>query len=209
MKKTLLSLIGLAALTVIAGAQELPTAPHLNLLQRGARLLTNPRIANELGLNEAQKGNVERIMNWLGTKETSMLESKNPDQTAIVNTDRAASDQLLHVLTVPQTQKLTKVTYREAGYAALVEPEVAQKLSLSADQVSKVHAALDAALEPTLQLEEIIAKAVANDQKHATQITARYAPERRNRAKAQKLAEAKALDVLTPTQRKSWANLSS
>lgn len=194
---------GVAALQA-ASAQDLPSAPHLTLIERGSRLLTENQVQSQLALTDVQKTKVDHVMAWLGVRVTNLMQQPRPDEEAVETTDKMASSQLLQILTPVQRQKLTKLTLQRAGYSALVAPELIVQLKLTSDQVMKIRAVLDDAEEPLLKMEGFAAQAVATEPKRATEIERSYEPERAKLRKKRIEAESKALDILTPEQRKSW-----
>jgi len=203
MRNILLSTV-LLATTALAGAQSLPTAPHLDLAHRGAFLLGNPAIQSNMGLSPAQVSTVNKIFGQLNARQAVLFKASRPDDQAIMRADQVASDGVLKVLTPVQKKALVKRAIKEAGYTALAADDISAQLKLQPTQQEKIKAILDDAQEPMNQLEELIANAVAKDPKNAAAVEKSYRAERKLRTERKKAAEAKALNVLTAAQKKTW-----
>ncbi|AIE87183.1 Spy/CpxP family protein refolding chaperone [Fimbriimonas ginsengisoli] len=208
MRNSILSLLFVAA-SALAGAQSLPSAPHLDLAHRGTFLLNDPKIQAQIGLSSAQEASYKRIMQTLSERQSKLFQSATPDNKAIMVADRVASDDVLKTLTADQRAKLMKASVKAAGYTALVAPDVAAKLKLKPAQVNRIRAILNKADEPIEELESIVAEQVSKDPKHAEEVEKSYRAERKRRAKNQLADQEKSLKVLTPAQKQAWLALTN
>jgi|GEM_PF-5464235 len=207
LKTTLFVLVGSFVLACGAMAQQLPSAPHLDLLHRGTFLLTTLTVQDEMKLSDEQRINIGRIFQRLGETQGAQLASDRPDEAAVKNADKVATDSVLRVLTNAQQADLAKLAVHYAGIPGLLEPEVIKALRIGENQLQRIHQVIDAAEAQTMQLDATITNAIQKDPKHSAEINASYKPSRRKALKDEHAAELKALDALTEPQRKQWSDL--
>ena len=208
MRNPILSLLFVAA-SALAGAQGLPSAPHLDLEHRGAFLLNDPKVQSVIDLSGSQKAELNQVFRMLSDRQNSILQGSARDDKGLIQADRIASEQALDKLTPPQRVKLFHVAVRAAGVPGLVAPDVVTKLGLKPAQVKKIRAALDDADQPMIDLETTIAAQVRKDPKHINDVVNSYKAERKRREKARLADQQKALAFLTPAQLQTWKSLGS
>jgi Spy/CpxP family protein refolding chaperone len=206
MRNTILSLL-LVAASALAGAQSLPSAPHLDLAHRGAFLLNDPAIQTELALTPAQKAKLDGIFTTYSDRQNKLLQAAKPDDKALIIADKVASDNALKSLTESQRLKLMRAAVKAAGISALVAPDIAAKLKLKPAQVKRIQAVLDKAEAPIVELEGIIADQVTKDPSRGNEVERSYRAERARRAKLRVIEEQKALSILTQPQRLAWQSM--
>jgi hypothetical protein len=124
--------------------------------------------------------------------------------------DVSTATGLLATLPAPQKRGLYKIALSQAGVSALLAPDVASTLKLTAQQKAKIDLALQAAALPEEKLEEAVSQRMvgAKDDAERRTIDAEYSGERKRLAKLRQAEEAKALKLLKPEQLKAWSALS-
>lgn len=205
LKTVCLSLLAFGA--TLSGAQLLPSAGNLDLLHRGAFMLADPRVQSKVGLSQRQTQAVDSIVKKHSMAQTERLQAAKSDPNEMLAADMAASVQLLRTLNPTQTKALKQVAYRAAGYSALLEPEISKQLALKPTQKDKIASMLQAASEPLMKLEEIIARQMNEDPSKASELRKAYANDLALKRKQKSEVEAASLKVLTPSQRKIWNSL--
>ncbi|MGV3616861.1 MAG: Spy/CpxP family protein refolding chaperone [Fimbriimonas sp.] len=209
MIRTTTLLVALAA-SASAFAQVLPNTPHLTLEQRGAFLLTDAGLRQKLALPPAARTKIDARLASYAKAQDRLYSAKKPDESAIQKLDSSTAAGLLAALPDPQRKRLFQIAIRQAGASALVAPDVRQALKLTAAQVVKIEAGLEAAAAPSERLEEKVSERVvqAADDQERQAIHREYEGERKRLASLRTADEAKLFKILTPAQQKTWAALS-
>ena len=150
-----------------------------------AFLVRNEQVVKELGLTEDQVKKIEAAV------PEGMREMSGEDRAKAVAKLEA---DVKAVLTPAQNKRATEVRLQMSGTRALTQPDVAKELGLSEDQVKKIEAALD------VPRPDGGGRAPGGGQPSQEEM----AKMREEFVKAREAANAKALAVLTPEQKKKW-----
>ena len=201
---------------VVAGAQELPSAPHLSISQRSAFLLMNPAVRAQVKLQSSQESAVATAADNYSAQQMRLLTSKNAIEREIRENDAKFAKAALTAISPQQRKELLALAVKKVGTPALADKDLAKQLGLTKNQTTKIGGLLQARTERLEVLDEMIAKGldyIPKPKKGET--TERYDGERAAMVKAydaerQKLKkdtdaiDAKIVATLTASQRSQW-----
>jgi thiol-disulfide isomerase/thioredoxin len=169
---------------------EIPAVPYLTLA-----LIRDPSIHAELGLTPKQ---VAAVQAAIAEVDESFWRLRDvPVKKCAAQLDSLLASLRLRSnrdLTPKQIERLDQIILQARGWKALVSPEIAERLKLSPDQVSK----LKSALADAIKEREVAEKSIA-DQSAASQ--------EQVRAKLRKAEAKRFSDVLSAKQQNEFASL--
>jgi len=201
-------LVGIATVVSVgAQAQVLPGSDRMDFLHRGAFMLIDGRVQKKVGLSAPQVDKVKKLVRSHSEKQSAFIQLSPPNVEAMNKEEDQASEAILDVLTDGQRVALKKEAIRAVGYDALLSPDIAKELNLTADQKTKIGHILDEAAAPIDKLEDIISRKIGEEPKKTVEIQRQYSYERTRLAKERKAQEAKVLTVLSPSQQASWKKM--
>ncbi len=102
-------------------------------------LLRAEQVRRELDMTTAQIDDVERAINAVELPLWRLRDlplQKRNDQAGLLI--RQLKNELLNILTPQQTERLNQLTWQAIGIASVLEPQMALKLNLSDEQISKI-----------------------------------------------------------------------
>jgi len=165
----------------------------------GYMLLRNKGVQQELKLNDEQTEKVTKLAEEIGTKTREKSEglSKDERREKMPEIMRAANEEARkaakEILKPEQLARFEQIELQQRGLTAFADPKVQDKLSLTADQKTKIR---EIGTSNREQMTEIFQNA-GNDRAAAMEkMTA-----------LRKESLEKALGVLTDDQKKSWKDL--
>jgi thiol-disulfide isomerase/thioredoxin len=118
-------------------------------------LLRDGQVRRELGMTQAQINNVERAIEAVELplwRLRDLPHQKRNDQAGLLI--RQLKNELSKILTPQQTERLYQLTLQAIGTASVLEPQVALKLNLSDEQISKIRIFLNASYDEMAALQK-------------------------------------------------------
>jgi hypothetical protein len=207
--------------SVAAGAQSLPSAPHLTITQRSSFLLLAQETRESLLLTAAQVAAINKAMFAHAQAQSKEFAQKEPNNDKLIAADAAFAAAALKPLTPAQQKSLLKAALKEVGILALGDKQIAERLGLTKDQSGMIGPML---LEVTTRNEdfsEMVAKGFehflppkneaerAEQAKQKAEIVKSYAAQKLLVDEEQAKTVAKIMAVLTAAQREQWKALTS
>ena len=169
----------------------------------GFNLVEMPAIQDELKMDDAQRQQARKVAERMKARfaqDIGKLKGLNPDEQAQRRVTLADAHyeegmrQLRGFLRPPQIERLDQILLQQRGPTAMLEPKIVQALQLRNEQAHQVAAIM---AEATNQQREAVRAAGGKPTKEAA-------------AKVEELAvaaHAKAVDVLSPEQKRTWARI--
>ena len=141
--------IGRAASQVMPSQHEIIPIPH-----PVTSLLRSKKVHRELGLSAVQIGEAEEAVTQIDLPLWRLrdlpAEKRNGDAASLIGQLRA---RLSGLLSARQLERLNQIVWQAQGIEAVLDPQVAARLNLSAQQISNIAALLDASYKKLAALQ--------------------------------------------------------
>lgn len=136
-------LVAMALVGVLSSA--LAAADQFDYLVANVSLLQDKGVQKELGVSESMRSKLNKHADWFNAQmkqmdaELAAARKKNPKAKPsgdkIISLQKQLKGKVLGELGASQVQRLREITLQEAGYSALLDKTVADKVGLSATQL--------------------------------------------------------------------------
>jgi hypothetical protein len=182
--------------------------------------LTQPEIAKELGVSEAQTGQIERILRDY-SDEQQKLSKKGSTEQAFDKLDDEYSKKIVSVLSATQQNRLRQIALQGEGPSAIARADVAQDLGVGSDVRGKIAAIAASSKAKQEDLDTKVGEKLASipapttktkaalmayeNKKNAAYASFKDDQKRVDELKAQN--DAKILGMLTPAQKAKWQQM--
>lgn len=214
MRKLSLLILGLFA--AIGFSQTIPNARYLSVYQRGAFLLTDTGVRQELSLTSGQTMLIDRAFESMTKQQSAVAAQKEPDEKQFQNIEKAGTNEMLSVLDDGQRKRLSEITLQRVGIRAVVDPLVAKDLNVKevrGKQIDDLFKILDdREMDINLAIADFLKGEVtpkdstklAQAEKTREKIIRSFDLDRMNIEKDRKAATQMALLILEPEEKKRW-----
>ena len=206
----------LAAATTAATGQMVPNGAHLSVFQRGAFLLSDFFVREELAITEPQKLRINQIFDSISKQQTIALAAAEVDEKQFNAIDQRGAYEILSVLDQAQKGRLSQLTLQRIGIRALADKEVSKSLQIEdsrGQQIGELFKKLDDRLQDIdLAIGDLLkglkvpeeATKKAEMEKTRAKIIESFDLDRQNIEADRKTATEIAINILDEPERKRW-----
>lgn len=169
---------------------EIPAVPFLTVA-----LIRDPSVRDELGLKPKQRDAVDAAIAEIDeplwrVRDVPVKQVANELDALLAKLNQ----QLKRELTPPQQQRFEQIVLQARGWKALASADLVSRLNLSADQTTRLRAALAASVKERVDMEKEIVGQSPNSQEQA-------------RSKLRKAEAARFTAILTSKQQSEFSSL--
>jgi Spy/CpxP family protein refolding chaperone len=220
--KRLSLVLGLVISAILAYA----VPPDMKIERLGLALITSQKVQKEIKLTPSQKSSITaEFKDYLAQAKNLLKDVKSEEEQKrkvkqIRTIQDGVSRRVLAMLQPSQTLRFRQIILQSNGIWSVLVPEITRTLKLTPSQVKKIGALEKGLQKSMMSLESKRQKQIgqipqpkdpkdkavvdAYKKKVVAEVKKFRAGDKRTLLAADKVAQAKALNVLSPSQQKSW-----